>query len=128
MEKQIIGMLAEIQSEMKAFQRQMNEVQSEMKEFQSELKETRADVNSIQSDLKETKSAVKKLSEDSSITQRDIKDIKQTVHRIETAQTEDVIAMLKVTSKNSESDFHYLNTRITNIDKRVFNLETRTER
>ncbi|WP_433747878.1 hypothetical protein [Falsibacillus pallidus] len=88
MEEQIIAMLAEIQSEMKTFQKQMNEVQSEMKEFQS--------------DLKETKSAVKKLSEDSSITQKDIKDIKQTVHRIEAAQTKDVIAMLKITSKNSE--------------------------
>ncbi|WP_433747852.1 hypothetical protein [Falsibacillus pallidus] len=93
MEKQIIKMLTEIQSE--------------MKEFRSELAETR-------SELKETRT--------------DVKDIKNTVHRIETAQTEDVIAMLKVTSKNSESDFHYLNTRITNIDKRVFNLESRADR
>jgi polyhydroxyalkanoate synthesis regulator phasin len=60
-------------------------------------------------------------------TRTDVKDIKETVNRIEATQTEDVISMLKVTNKNSETDFDYLNTRITNIDKRVFNLENRAE-
>ena len=58
----------------------------------------------------------------------DLKEIKETVNRIETSQTEDVLAMLKVGNQRSETDFHYLNTRITNIDKRVFTLENRTER
>ncbi|MBW3112484.1 MULTISPECIES: hypothetical protein [Bacillaceae] len=58
----------------------------------------------------------------------DLKEVKETVNRIETSQTEDVIAMLKVGNQRSETDFHYLNTRITNIDKRVFNLENRAER
>jgi putative methionine-R-sulfoxide reductase with GAF domain len=74
-------------------------IQGEMKEFRSELKETRTDV----------------------------KDIKETVNRIEAAQTEVVIPLLKVSKQNAEIDFHYLNTRITNIDKRVFNLENRAE-
>ncbi|WP_226672117.1 hypothetical protein [Rossellomorea aquimaris] len=58
----------------------------------------------------------------------DLKEVKETVNRIETSQTEDVIAMLKVGNQRSETDFHYLNTRITDIDKRVFNLENRAER
>ncbi len=106
MDKQIIGMLTEIQSQMKEFQRELIETRSEVKETRNELKETR-------SELKETRT--------------DVKVIKETVNRIEAAQTEDVIAMLKVTNKNSDTDFHYLNTRITNIDKRVFNLENRTD-
>lgn len=58
----------------------------------------------------------------------DLKEIKETVNRIETSQTEDVVAMLKVGNQRSETDFHYLNTRITDIDKRVFTLENRAER
>ncbi|RLQ93582.1 hypothetical protein [Falsibacillus albus] len=97
MEKQIIGMLVELQTK--------------MDEFGNKLSETQADV--------------KKLSHDLSNTQKDVKHIKQTVNRIEASQTDDVIAMLKVSKQNAETDFHYLNTRITNIDKRVFNLENR---
>ncbi|WP_201712992.1 hypothetical protein [Rossellomorea arthrocnemi] len=58
----------------------------------------------------------------------DLKEIKETVNRIETSQTEDVIAMLKVGNQRSETDFHYLNTRITDSDKRMFTLENRGER
>ncbi|OIU72576.1 hypothetical protein BHE18_03080 [Rossellomorea aquimaris] len=57
----------------------------------------------------------------------DVKDIKETVNRIEASQTEDVIAMLKAGTQRSETDFRYLNTRITDIDKRVFTLENRAE-
>ncbi|WRP07379.1 hypothetical protein U9J35_04210 [Rossellomorea aquimaris] len=57
----------------------------------------------------------------------DLKEIKETVNRIETSQTEDVITKLKVGNQRSETDFHYLNTRITDIDKRVFILENRSE-
>jgi chromosome segregation ATPase len=113
MDKQIIGMLTEIQSQMKEFQSELTGVNSEMKEFRNELNETSADVK----DIKET---VKKI-------EVNVNQVEATVKRIEATQTEDVIAMLKVTNKNSETDFHYLNTRITNIDKRVFNLENRAE-
>ncbi|MGE6753670.1 hypothetical protein ACQKFO_09485 [Rossellomorea sp. NPDC071047] len=57
----------------------------------------------------------------------DLKEIKETVNRIETSQTEDVIALLKVGNQRSETDFDYLNTRLTDIDKRVFTLENRAE-
>ncbi|MCA1054141.1 hypothetical protein LCM10_04010 [Rossellomorea aquimaris] len=113
MEKQIIEMLFDIQRN--------------MKEFGSELKETRADVRGIRIDLDETRADVKQLSQDLSNTQSDVKDIKETVNRIEASQTEDVIALLKMNKQNSKTDFDYLNTRITNVDKRVFNLENRVE-
>lgn len=57
----------------------------------------------------------------------DLKEIKETVNRIEVSQTEDVIALLKVGNQRSETDFDYLNTRLTDIDKRVFTLENRSE-
>jgi polyhydroxyalkanoate synthesis regulator phasin len=57
----------------------------------------------------------------------DLKEIKETVNRIEASQTKDVIDMLKIGNQRSETDFHYLNTRITDIDKRVFTLENRSE-
>lgn len=57
----------------------------------------------------------------------DLKEIKETVNRIKVSQTEDVIALLKVGNQRSETDFDYLNTRITDIDKRVFTLENRAE-
>lgn len=81
-------------------QRNIKELDSNMKEFDGKLKEFG----------------------------NDLKEIKNTVNRIETLQTEDVIALLKVGNQRSETDFHYLNTRITDIDKRVFTLENRAER
>jgi chromosome segregation ATPase len=121
MEKQILEILLDLRGEMK-------EVRTDMKEFRSELKTTQADIRSIRSDLKETQADVRNIRSDLKTTQADVKDIKETVNRIEISQTEDVIAMLKVTKQHTESEFHYLNTRLTDIDKRVFNLENRVER
>ncbi|MGG3916054.1 hypothetical protein [Bacillus sp. es.034] len=81
-------------------QRNIKELDSNMKEFDGKLKEFG----------------------------NDLKEVKETVNRIEISQTEDVIALLKVGNQRSETDFHYLNTRITDIDKRVFTLENRAER
>jgi chromosome segregation ATPase len=106
MDKQIIGMLTEIQNQ--------------IKNFQSELKETRTDVKDIKEKINQIEVNVNQI-------EVNVNKVEATVNRIEATQTEDVIAMLKVTNKNSETDFHYLNTRITNIDKRVFNLENRAE-
>ncbi|KAA0561758.1 hypothetical protein ACQCWA_11330 [Rossellomorea aquimaris] len=100
MEKQMIEVLLDLQKD--------------FKEFRGELKETKLDVKNISNDLKET--------------QVDVRNIKETVKRIEASQTEDAIALLKVTKQNSESEFLYLNKRLTEIDKRVFNLENRVER
>jgi chromosome segregation ATPase len=113
MDKQIIEILTGIQSEMKEFRSELTGIQGEMKGFRSELTGIQGEMKGFRSELKETRT--------------DVKDIKETVNRIEASQTEDVIALLKVSKQNSEEDFHYLNTRITNIDKRVFNLENRTE-
>jgi chromosome segregation ATPase len=113
MDKQIIGMLTDIQSE--------------MKEFRNELKETRTDVKDIKEKVNQIEVNVNQVEAKVNQIEVNVNQVEATVKRIEATQTEDVIAMLKVTNKNSETDFHYLNTRITNIDKRVFNLENRAE-
>lgn len=100
MDKQIVNMLSDIQQNIKELDSNVKELDSNMKKFDHKLKEFG----------------------------NDLKEVKETVNRIETSQTEDVIALLKVGNQRSETDFHYLNTRITNIDKRVFTLENRAER
>ncbi|MFI8578259.1 hypothetical protein ACIGEL_21590 [Rossellomorea aquimaris] len=84
----------------------LSDIQQNMKEFDRNMKEFDRNLKEFGSDLKE---------------------IKETVNRIEVSQTEDVISLLKVGNQRSEKDFHYLNTRITDIDKRVFTLENRAE-
>jgi chromosome segregation ATPase len=135
MEKQILeilldlrGEMKEVRTDMKEFRRDLKTTQADVRSIRSDLKETQADVRSIHSDLKETKVDVCSIRSDLKTTQADVKDIKGTVNRIETSQTEDVIAMSKGTKQHTESEFHYLNTRLTDIDKRVFNLENRVER
>ncbi|KAA0566602.1 hypothetical protein F0342_00700 [Bacillus sp. CH30_1T] len=106
MEKQIVNMLSDIQRNMKEFNRNLKELDRNMKGLESNMK-------GLENNMKEFGS--------------DLKEVKETVNRIEAAQTEDVIALLKVGNQRSETDFHYLNTRITDIDKRVFTLENRVE-
>lgn len=67
----------------------------------------------LQKDMKEAKT--------------DIQEIKGTVNRIEAAQSEDVIGLLKVTKKKTDFEVEYLNNRVTEMDKRLFNLEKRIE-
>jgi archaellum component FlaC len=84
-------------------------------------------LSDIQQNMKEFDRNLKKFDRNLKEFGSDLKEIKETVNRIEASQTEDVIAMLKVGNQRSETDFQYLNTRITDIDKRVFTLENRTE-
>ena len=107
MDKQIVNMLSDIQQN--------------MKEFDQNLKELNRNVKGLNGRVQGLEGNMKELG-------NDVKEIKETVNRIETSQTEDVIALLKVGNQRSETDFHYLNTRITDIDKRVFTLENRAER
>jgi chromosome segregation ATPase len=79
-------------------------------------------LSDIQRNLKEFDRNLKELDRNMKKLGTDVKEIKETVNRIETSQT-DVIAMLKVGKQRSETDFHYLNTRITDIDKRVFTIQ-----
>lgn len=142
MEKQILELLLDLKGEMKEFRSELHTFQSEVRNIRSDLKETQADVRKISSDLKdtqadvrmissdlkETQGEVRKISSDLKTTQNDVKEIKETVNRIEALQTEDVIAMLKVMRQSIESEFHYTNSRMTDRDKRVFNLENRVGR
>ncbi|MDZ5472441.1 hypothetical protein SM124_11845 [Bacillus sp. 31A1R] len=74
----------------------------------------------LQKDMKEVKTDIKEV-------KTEIQEIKGTVNRIEASQTEDVVGMLKVTNKKTEFEVEYLNNRLTEMDKRLFNLEKRIE-
>ena len=113
MEKQIINMLSDIQQNMKVFDQNLKELDRNMKGLDGRMQGLESNVRGVEGKMKEFRS--------------DLKEIKETVNRIEVSQTEDVIALLKVGNQRSETDFHYLNTRITDIDKRVFTLENRDE-
>lgn len=56
-----------------------------------------------------------------------LKRVEGTVNRIETSQTEDVVGMLKVTTKKTNFEVDYLNNKLTEMDKRLFTLEKRIE-
>ncbi|PFA62957.1 hypothetical protein CN378_18115 [Bacillus sp. AFS015802] len=114
MEKQIVNLLSDIQQNIK-------ELDSNMKAFDGKLKGFEGKLKELDSNMKEFDGKLKEFG-------NDLKEVKETVNRIETSQTKDVIALLKAGSQRSETDFHYLNTRITDIDKRVFTLENRAER
>ncbi|GAE47881.1 hypothetical protein [Mesobacillus boroniphilus] len=53
----------------------------------------------------------------------DIHEIKTTVDRIELAQAEDVIGILKVNKQKTDFEVDYLNNRLTEMDKRIYVLE-----
>ncbi|MGG5254673.1 hypothetical protein ACQYAD_14565 [Neobacillus sp. SM06] len=57
----------------------------------------------------------------------DIHEVKETVKRIEAPHAEDVVGMLKVTKKKTDFEVAYLTNRLTEMDKRLFNLEKRIE-
>ena len=56
---------------------------------------------------------------------RDIKEIKEAVNEIQAKQIKDVPDSPEETNKLSDTDFQYLNMRITEIEKRVLALENR---
>jgi hypothetical protein len=56
-----------------------------------------------------------------------LKRVEETVNRIESSQTEDVVGLLKVTKKKTDLEVDYLNNRVTELDKRLFILEKRIE-
>ncbi|MCD8502165.1 MAG: hypothetical protein LRY71_11350 [Bacillaceae bacterium] len=56
-----------------------------------------------------------------------LKRVEGTVNRIEASQTEDVVGLLKVTKKKIDFEVDYLNNKLTEMDKRLFILEKRTE-
>jgi polyhydroxyalkanoate synthesis regulator phasin len=58
---------------------------------------------------------------------RDIKEIKEAVQKFQAKQIKDVPDSSEETNKLSDTDFQYLNMRITEIERRVFALENRAE-
>lgn len=120
MEKQIINMLSDIQRNMKVFDQNLKELDRNMKALDGRMVGLEGNMQGLESNVQGLDGNMKEF-------RSDLKEIKETVNRIEVSQTEDVIALLKVGNQRSETDFHYLNTRITDIDKRVFTLENRAE-
>ncbi|MEH7440531.1 hypothetical protein V7182_24075 [Neobacillus drentensis] len=91
----------------------LKELQSGIKELQTDMKEVKTDLVEVKTDMVEVKS--------------DIREIKGTVNRIETAQAEDVVGILKMTKKKTDFEVDYINNRLTEMDKRLFNVEKRIE-
>ncbi|WP_409250651.1 hypothetical protein V1502_10770 [Bacillus sp. SCS-153A] len=56
-----------------------------------------------------------------------VKKVEETVNRIEVSQTEDVVRLLKITQKKTDSETDYINSRLTQMDKRIYQLEKRIE-
>jgi hypothetical protein len=51
----------------------------------------------------------------------------ETVIRIETSQTEYVMGLLKLQKKRVDFEVDYINNKLTEMDKRLFNLEKGVE-
>lgn len=81
----------------------------------------------LQKDMKDVKTDIQDVKTDFQDVKTDIQEIKGTVNRIETSQNEDVLGMLKVTKKKTDFEVEYLNNRLTEMDKRLFNIEKRIE-
>ncbi|MED4351000.1 hypothetical protein P9265_01450 [Schinkia azotoformans] len=114
MEKRILEILLELQNDMKTLQDDMKTVKTEiLPELQIDMKTVSTDVSELQKDMKPVKA--------------NIQEIKETVNRIEVSQTEDVIGLLKQTKKKTDFEADYINNRITEMDKRLFQLEKRIE-
>jgi hypothetical protein len=75
--------------------------------------------------LMEIQSNVNVLQKDMKLVKSDIHEIKDTVNRIEVAQNEDVIGLLKITTKKTDFEMDYVNNKLTEMDKRLFILEKR---
>jgi hypothetical protein len=88
--------------------KEVNEMEEKMLDI---LVEIQKNVNLLQMDMKVVKS--------------DIHEIKNTVNRIEVAQNEDVIGLLKITKKKTDFEMDYVNNKLTEMDKRLFILEKR---
>ncbi|SDZ54856.1 hypothetical protein SAMN05421736_116127 [Evansella caseinilytica] len=56
-----------------------------------------------------------------------LKRVEETVNRIEYAQTEDVVGMLKSNKKTVDFEADYLNKKLTDMDKRIYILEKKVE-
>ena len=128
MEKRILEILLELQNDMKTLQDDMKTVKTEiLPELQIDMKTVSTDVSELQIDMKTVSTDVSELQKDMKPVKANIQEIKETVNRIEVSQTEDVIGLLKQTKKKTDFEADYINNRITEMDKRLFQLEKRIE-
>lgn len=94
-----------------------------LKDVQKDLKEVKTDVHVLKTDVSELKTDVHVLKTDVDVLKVNLQKVQATVDRIEVAQTEDVIGILKVSKKKTDFEVDYLNNRLTEMDKRIYVLE-----
>lgn len=116
MEKQIIEILM-------GMQKDLTDVKSDMANVKEDVSTLKADMTNVKEDISALNGNVTNLQKSLVVVQADIKEVKATVERIEAAQTEDVIGILKVSNKKTDFEVEYLNNRITEMDKRLYVLE-----
>ncbi|KEF38890.1 hypothetical protein M670_01706 [Schinkia azotoformans MEV2011] len=114
MENRILEILLELQNN-------LSELQNNLSELQNDMKTVKADM------ITENSNILVELQNDMKTVKTDIQEIKETVNRIEESQSEDVIGLLKATKKKTDFEADYINNRITEMDKRLFQLEKRIE-
>ncbi|MEH7300759.1 hypothetical protein, partial [Neobacillus drentensis] len=107
---------------------------TDIKELQTDMKLIKTDIKELQTDLKVVKKNIKELQTDMKVLQTDMvevktdtREIKETVNKIGTSQTKDVVGRLNVTKKKTDFEVDYINNRLTEMDKRLFNIEKRIE-
>ncbi|WEK53918.1 MAG: hypothetical protein P0Y55_15330 [Candidatus Cohnella colombiensis] len=102
----------------------LGSMQDDIKEIKTDVAELKADVAELKADVAELKADVAKLKTDVSGLQMDMVSVKASLNRIETSQTEDVVAILKrIDQRTGERDYENLA-----LNKRVFRLEGEVER
>ncbi|MBT2640595.1 hypothetical protein [Bacillus sp. ISL-39] len=109
MEKQILDILLNMQKDLRDVKEDVSTLKIDMTNVKEDVSALKGDVTNLQNGLE--------------LVQADIKEVKATVNRIEAAQTEDVIGILKVSKKKTDFEVDYLNNRLTEMDKRLYVLE-----
>jgi chromosome segregation ATPase len=90
--------------EMRVIQQQILDILMSM---QKDLSEVKSDVTNVKKDSCVLQNDITNMNINLKEVQADIHDVKTTVDRIELAQTEDVIGILKVNKKKTDFEFEY---------------------
>jgi chromosome segregation ATPase len=121
--KEVRVMQQQILDILMSMQKDLSEVKGDVTNVKKDLGVLQNDVTNVKKDLIGLKGNVMNLQKNLKEVQTDIHEVKTTVDRIELAQTEDVIGILKVNKKKTDFEVEYLNNRLTEMDKRIYVLE-----
>lgn len=99
----------------------------ELKQGQGLLVEMNARLKKVEGNVAHLEGSLNRVKDKVESVDGTVRKIESTVNRIEVSQTEDVVGMLKISKKNTELETDYINSRLTQMDKRIFQLEKRVE-